>query len=113
MDDAIDFEALCALEPALLDLEADVRAVRDDGEGEFFCSNYEWLPLDGRLKTLVGTDRRRFHAMAGEPEALHHTRAYGTAYVALSRLMPPCRNCGCVRFRPYQDAQLRESHGQG
>ncbi len=112
MDESGDFEALCALEPELRELEADVRAVVDDGTGPFFCSNFVWLPFDGRLKTLVGTDRRRFHAMAGEPEVLHHSQAYEVAYLALSPLLPPCRDCGCQLFRPLQDAQVGETRGR-
>ncbi|MEW6071068.1 MAG: hypothetical protein AB1726_00550 [Planctomycetota bacterium] len=109
MDEAIDFRALVALEPALAELEADVRAVRDDGTAPFFCSNYEWLPLDGRLKTLVGTDRRRFRPRAGEPPVLHDGRAYEVAYLALSRLLPPCRACGCRRFHAWRAEEAEEA----
>ncbi len=112
MDQNLDFDALCELEPALRELETDVRAVRDDGSGSFFCSNFIWLPLDGRLKQLVGTGRRRFHAMLGEPEVLHHSRAYETAYLHLSPMMPKCRACGCVRFKPFGDLQVGQSQGQ-
>jgi len=111
MDDAPTFDDLCELEPALRDLEADVRAVKDDGTSAFFCSNFTWLPLDGRLKTLVGTERRRFHDMAGEPPELHHSSSYRVAYLHLSPLMPPCRDCGCQLFRPFQEAQVREARG--
>ncbi len=112
MDEAPEFEELCALEPALRELEAEVRSVRDDGTGAFFCSNFLWLPLDGKLKSLIGTDRRRFHSMHGEPPLLHHSRAYEVAYLHLSRLMPRCRDCGCVGFKPFQNEQVEQSRRQ-
>ena len=108
----LDFAGLCELEPGLRELEEAVRAGRDDGALSFFCSNFEWLPLDGRLKSLVGTDRRRFHPMKGEPEVLHHSQAYEVAYLHLSRLMPPCRSCGCRFFEPFQDEQVEDSRRQ-
>ncbi len=111
MSNEIDFEELCGLEPALRDLEAEVRAVQDDGTGAFFCSNFTWLPLDGRLKTLVGTDRRRYHALADEPPALHEGDSYAVAYLALSRLMPPCRDCGCELFGALRESQARQTRG--
>ena len=112
MDEAPRFEELCALEPALRDLEAEVRSVHDDGTAPFFCSNFLWLPLDGKLKSLIGTDRRRFQAMQGEPALLHDSRAYEVAYLYLSRLMPKCRECGCAGFKPFQDEQVEQSRRQ-
>jgi hypothetical protein len=111
MEQPIGFDNLCELEPALRELELEVRAVRDDGQSAFFCSNFEWMPLDGKLKALVGTGRRRFHEMRGEPALLHHSEAYEVAYLHLSPLMPSCRDCGCRHFQPFQERQVEESRG--
>lgn len=85
------YEELCEQEPRLLELEGDVREVRDDGQASFFCSSYLWLPLNARLRGLVGVDR-------AEDDALRDSYAYETAYDHLSQLMPPCRDCGCRLF---------------
>lgn len=97
--EAIDFEALCRLEPRLRELEEEVGAVRDGG-GSFFCSNFVWLPLDGDLRALVGVARRGADPSGGA--VLREGSSYEVAYRHLSSLMPPCRDCGCRRFAPYR-----------
>lgn len=89
---APSYEELCRLEPRLTELEQDVRAVRDDGQSSFFCSNFLWLPMNARLRRLVGVDRPEPDLVLGD------SRVYEEAYGHLSRLMPPCRDCGCRLF---------------
>lgn len=95
------FAELAHLEPELAELEAEVDRVRDDGSAPFFCSNFVWLPFNSRLRELVGVARPR--SREGDP-LLWDSRAYEEAFVHLSRRMPPCRDCGCRRFRPYVEA---------
>ena len=96
---------LVELEPRLTELEADVRGIRDDGSNSWFCSNFVWMPVAGRLKALVGTAR----LPVGEETrtgVLFDGRSYMVAFYHLSRLMPPCRDCGCSLFDPIRLAQL-------
>ena len=98
------FEELCRLEPRLLELEQEARAVRDDPAKSFFCSNYVWLPLNGELRQLIGVARIPGDEERERPE-LYDSRAYELAFAHLSRLLPPCRGCGCRRFQPVRDEQ--------
>ena len=98
------FEELCRLEPRLRELEEDVRAVRDDPTTSFFCSNFVWLPFNGRLRELLGVARIPVDE-EGEREELFDSRSYERAFVHLSRLLPPCRGCGCRRFQPVREEQ--------
>ena len=109
------FEELCALEPRLWELEKRISEVRDPGTGSFFCSNFVWLPLNADLKDLVGVARRK---ESGSPELelnpeeerqLRSSFSYEVAYLRLSVLMPPCRDCGCREFEPYQLAQIEDA----
>ncbi len=106
MNDSPSFEDLARMEPRLQGLAAEAGAIRDDGSGSFFCSNFVWLPLTSRLQELVGPHRKSPEA-AGE-EVLRTSQAYEAAYRYLSRLLPPCRDCGCRRFQPVRDRQLAE-----
>lgn len=121
------YEDLCLLEPRLVELEREVRAIRDDGSGSFFCSNYLWMPIYGRLKAILGVGRRVPEdaapeetdpderalelAETGEEDEdegawLASSQAFEIAYVRLSSLMPPCRGCGCRKFLPVLEEQL-------
>lgn len=107
---AFDFDELVRREPRLAALEERVRAVRDTGEGSFFCSNHVWLPLASELRQLVGVYRRGWSAHEpGDP--LYDTYAFEACYLRLSRVMPPCRGCGCLLFQPWRDRQLAELQG--
>lgn len=98
------FEELCELEPRLHEVEAQARAIHDDGSGSFFCSNFAWLPVQGRLKELVGVHRKE--PCENDPEGvLMDSRSFEVAYMHLSKLLPPCRDCGCAGFQPVRDAQ--------
>ncbi len=124
-----DYNELLVLEPRLREVEAEARAIVDDGALSFFCSNYAWLPINARLKALLGTGRKeapsqevdeRYEfseedldegAEGGEEDdfeqdLLYDSRVYEIAYLALSALIPPCRDCGCKRFMPLLMSQL-------
>lgn len=124
-----DYEELLALEPRLVELEEEAKAIFDDGKMSFFCSNYEWLPINAKLKALLGTGRKEPAANSesplldedfeegiegGEeedegPGLLCDSRVYEIAYLRLSVLLPPCRNCGCKRFMPLLLRQVESS----
>lgn len=99
---AVPYAELLKLEPRLKDLADKLRAVRDEG-GPFFCSNFVWLPLNAELKGLIGVARAGRKA-PGDPQILSSSFAYETAYIELSPLLPPCRDCGCVAFEPWLKA---------
>ena len=111
-----DFRELAALEPRLLELEREARGVVDDGEGSFFCSNFVWLPMYTRLRGIVGVQRRPApSAEAGQASEsvedvrlLYDSRVFERVYEYLSRLFPPCRDCGCRLFAPLLERQLLE-----
>ena len=88
---------LFALEPRLRELEREVDAVRDDGRASWFCSNFLWLPLNTRLRLVLGVARIRQPGDEQHPE-LYESGAYELVFGYLSRRLPPCRNCGCRRF---------------
>lgn len=106
MESLPDYETLAALEPRIKDLERRARAVKDDGSGAFFCSNYLWLPMYTELRDLIGAQRKR---VDGESKQgiLYDSYAFEQVYIELSRLLPPCRDCGCRKFQ-----QLMEASGQ-
>lgn len=99
-----DLGDLIRLDPRVGELEREVEAVRDDGARPWFCSNFVWLPVNTRLRLLVGVARL---PQAGDEERaeLYDSRAYELVFTQLSRRLPPCRACGCRRF-----AELR-AHG--
>ena len=102
------FEEMATLEPRLLELEAEVDAVVDDGShGSFFCSNHVWLPLATRLRSLVGVGRPGWSTRE-EGDLRYDSRAFEACYVHLSVRMPPCRGCGCEVFQPWRDRHLQE-----
>jgi len=104
MTEIPDYDEICRLEPRVKDVEAMARAIHDDGEASFFCSNFAWLPVQAELKELVGVHRK----LPLEPgsEVLMDSRTFETAYIVLSKLLPPCRDCGCTLFEPVRLAQL-------
>jgi len=93
------YAELLELEPRLGELEAALRSERDDGASSFYCSNFAWLPYNAELKRLVGVARVG-SGEAQEP-VLYDSGSYEVAYEHLSKLLPPCRDCGCRAFAPY------------
>ena len=92
-----DFARLVELEPRLAELEREVEAVHDDGSRPWFCSNFLWLPVNTRLRLLIGVARLPEPGRPDVPE-LYDSLAYESAFEHLSRKLPPCRECGCRRF---------------
>jgi hypothetical protein len=88
---------LFRLEPRLIELQREVDAVRDDGTRPWFCSNFLWLPVNTRLRLLLGV--ARLPVAEGDTPHLYDSRAYELVFEHLSRRLPPCRACGCRRFQ--------------
>jgi hypothetical protein len=88
---------LFALEPRLAELEREVDGLCDDGQRAWFCSNFLWLPINTRLRLLLGVARTPRPLDAQHPE-LYDSRAYELVFEHLSQRLPPCRGCGCRRF---------------
>jgi len=91
-----------AAEPRIEELLREVDAVRDDGTSDYFCSNYHWLPVNTRLRLLLGVARV---PQPGDDERaeLYDSRNYERVFEHLSRRLPPCRGCGCLRFEHARD----------
>jgi hypothetical protein len=88
------FAALVRLEPRLLDLAHDAGDIEYD---EQFCANAFWYGygpyLSGikeRMQWLVG------HLRKDGPAELRTSEAYSLAYDVLYKLLPACRDCGCL-----------------
>lgn len=90
------------LDPRLAELEREVAGIGDDGTRAWFCSNFLWLPLNTRLRLLIGVARLPEPGRPDPPE-LYDSRAYERVFEHLSRKLPPCRNCGCRRFVALRD----------
>lgn len=107
--EALTWENLCRLEPALIDLEAEAHAVAA-AAGERFCAANAWYPkwhgrtceprLKGQLVALVGAGRdqeRGRQRLGGLGYLLESSEAYDLAYAHLYALLPDCRGeCFCV-----------------
>ncbi len=107
MSESPTFAELAALEPRLTALEERARAIEDDGERNFFCSNFVWLPIATSLRGILGAYRRRdANVSVSVPDELFRAESFEVAVLHLSKLIPPCRNCGCVRFEPVRLEQL-------
>jgi len=78
---------LLRLEPRLGALQAEVDAAVDDGKTSFFCSNYLWLPVNTRLRLLIGVARTPQPGDEAHPE-LYDSRSYERVFEHLSRRLP-------------------------
>ncbi len=96
-NEKITWELLCSLEPRLLDLLAEVRAIKDDKSKPSFCANAVWYGEFGhpgikpKLIHLVG-----WHA-SGTDRRLRSPEAYDLATNTLYNALPDCRgDCFCL-----------------
>lgn len=88
---------LLTLDPRLAELEQEVDALRDDGTSPWYCSNFVWLPINTRLRLIVGVARLAQPGDEAHPE-LYDSHSYELIFTHLSRKVPGCRDCGCRRF---------------
>jgi hypothetical protein len=92
------FAEIRKIEPALAELERRIKAhARKHRGAERYCANRWWYGYwdpDRR-----GGFRREMKALVGwsaaNPE-LRTSKAHDAAYEHLYRLLPNCRNCGCL-----------------
>ena len=93
----LTFADLCRREPALGQLEREMRAFRRTPLGDDFCANARWygygkyrgMGYKPRLVELVGMCAR------SDDPALRTSDAYDLAYRRLYDLLPDCRQCLC------------------
>lgn len=81
----------CDIEPRVLALFAEAKAVEDDPSKESFCTTTVWYRptgLKSRVSKLVGWDATNLQLQSDE--------AYDTVYQAINAALPNCRNCGCL-----------------
>jgi hypothetical protein len=92
------FESICALEPHLLELEAKVKAIKDDGQSLWFCAIHRWMGCAGCDRCNGGIKRElvRLVGWGAENPRLRTEGAYDVAYDHLYALLPPCRDCDCL-----------------
>jgi hypothetical protein len=83
---------LVRVEPRLAALLAEARAVRDEGQADYFCADQHWsgrFGLKAKLCQLVGWHARN--------PALASCVAYELAYREVLNAPPQCRGeCGCL-----------------
>jgi hypothetical protein len=99
----LTWAGLVRLEPRLLDLLREARALRKEQRRDpHFCANAAWYGygrwrghgLKPRLVRLVG-----WSAEGGDP-ILATRAAYDVAYQTVYEALPACRACGCMRPGP-------------
>lgn len=85
------FNKLAELEPALLEVQADVETVARKGRSaRLFCANASWNRFHRRLDMLVGPLSRHPSPLVRAPGA------FDTCFLALFHLLPRCRGGGCT-----------------
>lgn len=86
----VTWSELTKIEPRLITLLADVKAVRDPGSASF-CANEIWYDqFRERVSNLAG-----WCAENRDPR-IASSAAYDIVYQTLYELLPPCRNCMCL-----------------
>lgn len=87
----ITWEYIVQLEPKLLELEKQIKAVKDDRTKPSFCANNVWYrQFKPKMVVLVG-----WSSKSKLPELMTDD-AYDVAYDHLYALLPNCRNCMCL-----------------
>jgi len=83
------WEEIVEIEPELVELFNEARAVRDDKERDGFCANQVfYTQFKPRIAKLVG--------WGADNDAVATPAAYESAFEMIYRLLPPCRRCGCL-----------------
>jgi hypothetical protein len=93
----LSWKELTVLEPRLLALYKEAKAIRDDRSKSSFCANRVWYlgHLRESVSELVGSDAKH--------PRLSTSEAYDIAYHKIYNALPYCRNCACIAL---QDAIL-------
>lgn len=96
----VTWAELVIREHRLAQLKRRAELARDDGVAASFCANDQWygdgsrgLGLLVRLERLVGPTSRPGESILGTQAALD------VAAATLRAMLPPCRNCLCLRHR--------------
>jgi hypothetical protein len=95
-DATITWRDAIKIEPRLLQLYRQIRAVKDDLDLTHFCANAVWYGHNGHpgfkrhMCDLVG-----FQAESDDPR-IRTMQAYSMVYDKLYGALPDCRNCGCL-----------------
>jgi hypothetical protein len=97
---SLEFAMLAEREPRLWHLQAMAERIVDDGSMPYFCANAAfygyggYLGIKPLLSSVVGWGRPRTD---GERDPrLGTSRGYDVVYAELYRMLPSCRNCGCI-----------------
>jgi hypothetical protein len=94
--DGLSWGVLVAEEPALAELERELRAIEDDPARPAFCANLVWY---GREDPEGRSYKERLHPLVGweaRNPKLRSEHAYDLAYDHLYALLPDCRDCLCA-----------------
>jgi hypothetical protein len=84
------FDKLASLEPALLEVKADIETAAAKGRwARQFCANEVWNRFRRRLDMLVGPLSRH------PSELVRASGAFDTCFLALHGLLPKCHGSGC------------------
>lgn len=93
MSTVLTWEVLAQLEPGLLALEREIKAVKDNKRHKWFCANWVWYREPNFRKTMIGLVG---WAARKDAPILKSREAYHLAYEHLYYLLPECRNCICA-----------------
>ena len=95
----VTWAELAEIEPELLIIEANLKAIKDNKRNKSFCANAIWFGYPGHspsykmwMHRLVGSYVRK------DNPRLITSEAYDCAYHHLYDILPDCRNCACIGF---------------
>ncbi len=102
----MSFNDYAKLEPRLLDLQKQSKAMKDYRQGKTFCANSVWY---GFFKPAISSYVGRFRPLSGSAE-LRSSEAYDTVYRHLYDPLPECNHeggtCWSLRYDPENDRIL-------